>query len=104
MLRILLSLAVALSVIAGTAYAKAPKNAPKPKKTIEDRFNDMDANKDGKVSLDEFKAKFPKPELAEKVFKKMDADGDGSLTLEEYKTAIEKQAQAHKAKKKSGGQ
>jgi Ca2+-binding EF-hand superfamily protein len=102
MLRILLSLAVALSVIVGTAYAKEHKGAAKAKKTVEERFNDRDANKDGKLSQDEFKAKFPKPEAAEKAFKAMDADGDGFVTLEEYKTAMEKHAQ--KAKKKSGGQ
>lgn len=41
----------------------------------------FDANKDGKVSLDEIKA-FDPP-----YFKKADADGDGKLTQEEMKAA-----------------
>lgn len=102
MLRILLSLAIALSLAVGAAYAKGAKQknlAAKGKKTVEERFADMDANKDGKVSLDEFKAKFPKPEAAEKVFKAMDADNDGSLTLDELKAHAEKHAKGGKKKK-----
>ena len=56
-----------------------PKHQKKP-------FEEVDANKDGKISLDEFKAAMPKldPAKAEEFFKKKDANSDGSLTPDEY--------------------
>ena len=51
-------------------------------------FKKLDANSDGSVSLEEFKAG-PRaqkdPARAEEIFKKMDKDSDGKLTLEEFK-------------------
>jgi hypothetical protein len=44
-------------------------------------FENMDADKDGKVTLEEFKAAQAK--LQELRFRQMDADGDGKLTKEE---------------------
>lgn len=44
----------------------------------------IDKDSDGKVSLDEFKARGGKPERAEKLFKKADKNGDGFLTAEEF--------------------
>jgi Ca2+-binding EF-hand superfamily protein len=40
----------------------------------------MDANGDGKLSLEEFQA------AHERIFKAMDADHDGTVTLEEMQT------------------
>ena len=56
-------------------------------------FEEMDANKDGKVTLDEYKAAAPKDAPAEKVearFKKIDANGDGVITKEEMDAATQK--------------
>lgn len=51
-------------------------------------FKKLDANSDGSVSLEEFKAS-PRgqkdPAKAEEAFKRMDKDSDGKLTLEEIK-------------------
>lgn len=55
----------------------------------EDIFKKLDADGNGTVSLDEFKAG-PRaqrdPAHAEEIFKKMDKDSDGKLTLEEFKS------------------
>ncbi len=51
-------------------------------------FKKLDADSNGAISLEEFKAG-PRgqrnPERAEAVFKKIDADSDGKVTLEEFK-------------------
>ena len=98
MLRVLLSLALALSV--GTVFAQdgKKKDAPKPKKTVEQRFADKDTDKDGKLSLAEFKGKATKAdqiEKLEKAFKALDTNKDGSLSLDEFK--------AHAKAKKADG-
>ena len=60
------------------------KGRPNP----EEVFKKLDANADGSITLDEFKAG-PRaqkdPAHAEEAFKKMDKDGDGKVTLEEFK-------------------
>ena len=61
-------------------------------------FKKLDANNDGSISLEEFKAG-PRaqkdPAKAEEIFKKIDADGDGKVTLEEFK--------AHRPPHRQGG-
>lgn len=86
-----LVVAIVASVMAtGTAFAQE-KKAGKPKMTAEERFQRLDKNSDGAVSLDEFVAPAKKkPELQEgleKRFKAMDKDNDGKLTLDEFKAA-----------------
>jgi hypothetical protein len=51
--------------------------------TCMERFNSMDTNHDGRVSLEEFKAIPHHRGYAEETFKSKDLDGDGSLTQEE---------------------
>ena len=99
MLRVLLSLALALAV--GTVFAEdgKKKDAPKPKKTAEQRFKDKDKDNDGKLSLAEFKGKATKAdqiEKREKEFTALDTNPkDGFLSLEEFK--------AHAKTKKTEG-
>ena len=50
-------------------------------------FEAVDANHDGQVSLDEFKAAHPNMKNAEKRFAKRDANHDGFLTKDEWKAA-----------------
>jgi len=60
-----------------------------------DRFTKLDANTDGKLSVEEYTSKSKKPEKAAKKFAKSDLNKDGFLTKEEVKTMSEK----NKAKK-----
>jgi len=73
---------------AGDAKPAAPAAADaKPKRDPAEVFKKLDANGDGKVSLEEFKAGpagKKDPAKAEEIFKKKDKDGDGFLTLEEF--------------------
>ncbi len=69
----------------GQGGAEGPKgHRPSPEKVLEH----LDSNKDGKVSLDEWKAG-PRgkknPEKAEAKFKKLDTNQDGTLSLDELK-------------------
>ncbi len=76
---------LAVTALGGfTAMAKE-KGGDQPKHQKK-AFEEVDANKDGKISLDEFKAALPKldPAKAEEIFKKKDANGDGSISADEY--------------------
>ena len=56
-----------------------------------ERFQKADTNKDGKLSLDEFKAMSKKSDAdAEKAFKEADTDNDGFLTPAELKAYHQK--------------
>jgi len=81
---------LALAVMLGCASSALAA----PKKTPDERFTKADANKDGKLSLDEFVGKrtAEKKSKAEKTFSKKDKDGDKSLTLEEFKAGNKKQS------------
>ena len=47
-----------------------------------DKFSQMDTNKDGKVSREEFKAAFPN--MREEAFVAIDKDGDGFISVDEW--------------------
>jgi Ca2+-binding EF-hand superfamily protein len=65
------------------------REKPSPEKV----FKRIDADKNGEISLEEFKAKKMKDEskeaMMEKRFAKMDADGNKSLSMVEMKKAME---------------
>lgn len=90
-------LAFGLFVYSQTASAQDQQRKPDPEKM----FKGLDANKDGLVTMEEFKNKKRKNEVPlerlEKMFVRMDADSNGSITSEEHKNAMAKMNQ-----KKSG--
>lgn len=55
-----------------------------------DKFSKMDANSDGKISVEEYSAKMKKPERAPKRFARLDTDNDGFLNKEELATKLKK--------------
>jgi hypothetical protein len=83
----LLVVALACLVARVAAAADEGKKADKPKISVEDRFAKLDANKDGKVTKDEFIAGHPKmdKDKAGAMFAKIAKDKD-SFTLEDFKT------------------
>src|SRR3954463_12927561 len=96
-----LAIGTTLSIAADEKPAGAKPEAGKPaagaekKADPEAAFKKIDANSDGKISLDEFKAGpmgKKDPAKAEEIFKKKDKNNDGSLTLEEFSAHGEKKA------------
>lgn len=81
-----------LALAASLSYGEdAPAKPDKPHHPHpEKKFEKLDADSSGSLSLDEFKAS-PRaqknPGKADGAFKKMDADSDGSISLEEFKAA-----------------
>ena len=78
---------------------RGPRQRPNP----EEMFKKLDADGNGSVSLEEFKAG-PRgqrnPERAEQVFKKIDADQNGEVTLEEFKAHRPERMRQRDGKKK----
>ncbi len=97
-----------LAIAASLSYGEdAPAKPDKPKgPNPEEMFKKLDANADGSVTLEEFKAA-PKaqkdPAKAEEKFKKMDADSSGGVSLEEFKAAGPPPGGKHDKKKKKDG-
>jgi Ca2+-binding EF-hand superfamily protein len=89
LMKTLLTTLAAATVAVTFAYAedKPAADAAKPKKDPAEVFKKMDANSDGSVTLEEFKAVGmgkKDPAKGEALFKKKDKDADGKLSLEEY--------------------
>ena len=86
--------AICLLSFPNPAWSRTPPPTEKSRTTA---FQDMDRNRDGKVSLAEFTARWGCKdsdqrckELAAKQFKKLDANGDGYISLEEYLAPLRK--------------
>ena len=92
------SLATVVAItLMGSALCQAqdaPKKAPNPQQ----KFEKLDADKNGSVSSDEFKAKAKDSAKADKQFAKLDADKNGSLSLEEFSAAPAKPKKPKKKK------
>lgn len=74
----------------------------KPHMSPEDAFKKLDADNNGEVSLEEFKASpraQKEPAKAEEYYKKMNTSNDGKLTLEQFKAGRGE----HKGPKPPGG-
>ena len=83
---------------AGSAPADDPPK--KKRQSLEDVYNKLDANHDGKVTLDEFRA-FPgikNKEAAAKAFKAADANADGALSLDEFRDWAERMSERRREK------
>jgi hypothetical protein len=68
--------------------AAEPEGAPKV-----DKFTQMDADKDGKVSYEEFKAFFPS--MREEAFMVIDKDGDKYIERLEWDEFVKNHASGH---------
>ena len=93
------SLATVVAItLMGSALCQAedaPKKAPNPQQ----QFEKLDADKNGSVSSDEFKANAKDPAKAEQQFAKLDADKNGSLSLEEFSASKAKKPKKPKKEK-----
>lgn len=95
MCALVLAALVGFSSLSASAFAEEAKDgnkgkAKRPHLSPEERVKKMDTDKDGKLSLDEFKAKKKDASKAETRFKKIDANNDGFVTVDEMKAAEEK--------------
>jgi Ca2+-binding EF-hand superfamily protein len=95
-LRSMLAAFTAVCLLSGIALAekgdkgdKGGGKRPDPARV----FKKKDADGDGKLSLEEFKAGMPEKALtkADDRFKKLDTNGDGSLSLEEFEAGMQRQ-------------
>lgn len=88
--------AVVVSAFVPAAFAQGAKKAPDPNKV----FSRKDADGDGKITLDEFKAgmKEPQAEKAGKRFSKLDTNRDGTLSREEFTLGMKEAAEKRKNK------
>lgn len=79
---------VACIALAPAILPAAPDRPIDPEKI----FKRKDANSDGSLSLDEYKAGMKDKQLenADKRFKKIDTNGDGKLSFDEFKAGMPK--------------
>jgi Ca2+-binding EF-hand superfamily protein len=95
MSRILWSLALALLVTIGGACEKSvsPRGDSRHRSTAEEGFSQLDTNKDGKLSMQEFRGKATRAEdiaILDNEFNAADTNHDGFLSLDEYKAYFQK--------------
>lgn len=77
---------VVVASVAGAAPGEGRKNPPDAARV----FARKDANKDGALTLDEFKAGMKEKQLerAPRRFKMLDANGDGRVSMDEFKAFV----------------
>ncbi len=105
MIRLLLVFAVTCVLGLSAVDAQETKKPPqRQRKTVEQIFKTLDANKDGKLSKEEFMTNVPEARKAarEKRFTAMDANKDGFVTPEEMKAAFEKMKERRQKHGKGG--
>lgn len=100
-MKVITSLLAILALSAVTSFAaegdapKKPEGAPaKPKLSPEEYFAKKDADKDGKVSKEEFLKNSKDAAKSEAAFTNKDKDKDGFLSKEEFITAPKKKKAA----------
>jgi len=98
-MKISTTLATAFTVsltLMGSALCQA-QDAPRKGPDSQKKFNKLDADKNGSISLEEFKAAAKNPDKADKQFAKLDADKNGSISLEELSAARAKKVKPQEA-------
>ena len=75
---------VAVFFIAGMAFAQWQGGQGAPRMGCQERFDALDTNHDGKLTLEEFMAAPHNGGDAEQKFKAMDVNGHGYITKEEF--------------------
>jgi len=92
------SIALVLFVFAAPTFAQAPKPIPRSEyiKNLDNRFTGIDANHDGKITLQEMTAQqqrelqMAKEKLQQQIiarFKQLDTNKDGQLSQQEFLAA-----------------
>jgi len=99
-MKVITSLLAILALSAVTSFAaegdapKKPDDKGKPKLTPEELFAKKDADKDGKISKEEFLKGSKDAAKSEASFTKKDTDKDGFLSKEEFTAAPKKKKAA----------
>ena len=94
---LVLALCAATSPLLAGAAPGAQKGKAKREARLKAKFGELDTNKDGNISREEWKGK-------QKAVGRRDANGDGKISFDEYKAAREKAAKDSKRGKGRKGQ
>ena len=81
---VVLGALVTVFLIAGVAFAQWQGGQGSPRLSCQERFDALDTNHDGKLTLEEFMAAPHRRGNAEERFKAMDVNGHGYITKEEF--------------------
>ncbi|MGO9018969.1 MAG: EF-hand domain-containing protein [Syntrophobacteraceae bacterium] len=75
---------VTVFLIAGAAFAQWQGAQGSPRMSCQERFDALDTNHDGKLTLEEFMAAPHRRGNPEEMFKAMDVNGHGYITKDEF--------------------